>query len=355
MSRRTSRLFLNRWLFILLCVFVCVLVTAGAVQAEVTVTDILDREVTIPTPINVAVISGKKTATISELPFMFETGRDRTITSRGGQDKGVFQALLGLTTPELTDGSVEATVALNPDVIFLKSYTRADAGMAFEETGVPVVYLSLESPADYIVDVTNLGKIFGEEARAQEILDYYADIETDVAKRVATVETKKRVLLLQYAEADGKYALKIAPAGWFQTGMIEMAGGEPVWKADAMNTNGWVDVNFEQIAAYDADVILIVNYFGDPKKNVAELKEDAIWQTLRAVQDGEIYAFGKDTLSWDSAGPRHGLGLLWTVKTLYPALTEEIDLTDEMIRFYSFFGLSETVIRENLVTAFEGK
>ena len=43
--------------------------------------------------------------------------------------------------------------------------------------------------------------------------------------------------------------------------MVEDAGGDPVWKADAENTNKWMDVNFEQIAAYDPDVLLIVNYF----------------------------------------------------------------------------------------------
>ena len=62
--------------------------------------------------------------------------------------------------------------------------------------------------------------------------------------------------------------------------------------------------------------------------------------------------FGKDTLSWDSAGPRRGLGLLWTVKTLYPELSEDIDLEAEMQKFYSWFGLTPEVIETELISAY---
>lgn len=324
-------------------------------QQQVIVTDILDREVTIDTPVASAVIAGKKTGTIWELPFMFENGRMVTMVGRGGQDKGKFQSLLNIQTPELTDGAVEAVAAMKPDVIFLKSYTREDAGIAFEESGIPVVYLSLESPADYIVDVQNVGRVFGEEERAEDILMYYAEIEDRVAEIAAGIETKKTVLLLQYAEADGSYALKVAPANWFQTSMVEDAGGIPVWKADAENTSQWMEVNFEQIAAYDPDAILIVNYFDDPKANVESLKADPIWQELRAVKEDAIYPFGKDTLSWDSAGPRRGLGLLWTVKALYPEAAADIDLEAEILRFYAWFGIEPEVIESELIAAFKGE
>ena len=324
-------------------------------QRQIVLTDVLGREVEIDAPAASAVIAGKKTGTIWELPFMFDNGRMVTITGRGGQDKGKFQSLLNIQTPELSDGAVEAVAALKPGVIFLKSYTREDAGVAFEESGIPVVYLSLESPADYIVDVMNVGKVFGEEERAEEILAYYAEIEDRVAEIAAGIESKKTVLLLQFTETDGSYALKAAPADWFQTSMIEDAGGVPVWKADAENMSQWMEINFEQIAAYDPDAILIVNYFADPKANVEMLKADPIWQELRAVKDGEIYPFGKDTLSWDSAGPRRGLGLLWTVKTLYPEAAAEIDLEAEMMRFYKWFGLAPEVIESELVSAFKGE
>ena len=328
---------------------------AVAEMQETALTDILGREVVLNAPAATAVVAGKKTGTIWELPFMFENGRAATIVGRGGQDKGKFQSLLNIQTPELTDGAVEAVAAMKPDVIFLKSYTREDAGIAFEESGIPVVYLSLESPDDYIVDVANVGKVFAEEERAEEILAYYAEIEDRVAEIVAGVETKKNVLLLQFAEADGTYALKVAPASWFQTSMIENAGGVAVWKADSEQTSQWMDINFEQIAAYDPDTILIVNYFADPKANVETLKADPLWSELRAVKAGEIYPFGKDTLSWDSAGPRRGLGLLWTVKTLYPEEAAAIDLEAEMLRFYQWFGIEPEVIESELISAFKGE
>lgn len=325
----------------------------GIVSAEnASVVDILEREVTVEVPPALGVVAGKKTATISEAPFMFENAAGHMAATVGGQDKGKFQSLLADRFEAIEDSSVEAIAALKPSVIFLKSYTREDAGLAYEETGIPVVYLSFESIADYRKEIPMLGKIYNEEARAAEIVAYYDGIVNTVTGKTKDLSEKPKTLLVQYSESDGAYVLKVAPEGWLQTEMVSMAGGDPVWLDIGLNPNSWSDVNFEQIAAWDPDVILVVNYFADPKASVQKLVSEPGWADLRAVKEGEIYPFGKDTLSWDSASPRWGLGLLWTFKTIHPELAEDIDMEQEIVKFYQWFGLSEDVIRENLVNAY---
>ncbi len=341
------------FLLVFIAVFCVFLGTAFA--EEITITDVLGREVTINVPPELAVVAGKKTGTISEVPFMFKHASGHIGAFKGGQDKGKFMALIENDAPAMEDSSVEAIAAMKPDLIFLKSYTREDAGMAFEETGIPVVYLSLETFDDYQVDIMNVGKVMEEEERASEILAYYDEIVARVAEKTKDLAEKKRVLLLQYAETDGAYTLKVAPVSWLQTQIVELAGGEPVGTEVGMNANSWIDVNFEQIAAWDPDVVLVVNYFADPKASVQKLLGEPGWAQLRAAKEEQVFPFGKDTLSWDSASPRWGLGLLWTLKTVYPELGEDIDLDQEMLKFYRWFGLSDEVIEENLIAAYHAE
>jgi iron complex transport system substrate-binding protein len=336
------------------CVVLAVLLLGiGIVSAEnVTVVDILEREVTVDSPPALGVVAGKKTATISEAPYLFINATGHMAATIGGQDKGKFQSLLADRFEAIEDSSVEAIAALKPSVIFLKSYTREDAGLAYEETGIPVVYLSFESIEDYHKEIPMLGKIFNEEERAAEIIAYYDEIVNTVTEKTKDLSKKPKVLLLQYSESDGAYVLKVAPEGWLQTELVSMAGGDPVWLDIGLNPNSWSDVNFEQIAAWDPDVILVVNYFADPKASVQKLVSEPGWSDLRAVKEEQVYPFGKDTLSWDSASPRWGLGLLWAFKTIHPELAEDIDMEQEIVKFYQWFGLSEDVIRENLVNAY---
>ena len=343
-------------IFFVVCFLTLFCLMYGSVFAEpVKITDILDREVTVDVPPTLAVITGKKTSTITEVPFMFEYGKGHVAVPSGGQDGGKFISLLENPLPELKDATVESVAAMKPDVIFLKSYTREDAGIAYEETGIPVIYLSLESIDDYHTDVMNVGKIFGEEKRAEEILAYYDDIVKRVTEKASAIKEKKNVLLLQYSESNGAYSLKVAPAGWLQTTMVEMAGGEPVWKEIGLNANSWTDVSFEQIAAWDPDVILVVNYFSDPKVSVEQLKNSTGWDQIRAVKENQIFPFAKDTFSWDSSSPRWGLGLLWTFKTLYPESAQDIDIDAEMLKFYKWFGLSDESIQANLIDLFHAE
>ncbi|HOW07808.1 MAG TPA: hypothetical protein PLQ28_08260, partial [Flexilinea sp.] len=63
-------------IFFVVCFLALFCLTFGSVFAEpVKITDILGREVTIEVPPALAVITGKKTSTITEVPFMFEYGK----------------------------------------------------------------------------------------------------------------------------------------------------------------------------------------------------------------------------------------------------------------------------------------
>lgn len=106
------------------------------------------------------------------------------------------------------------------------------------------------------------------------------------------------MLLLYYSDKDGEVAFNVPPMPWIQTIMVEDAGGTPVW-AEANPGGGWAKVSLEQVAAWDADVVLLVSYFRSPEEVVAELQANPQWQQLSAVQNDRLYAFPGDFYSWD--------------------------------------------------------
>jgi iron complex transport system substrate-binding protein len=162
------------------------------------------------------------------------------------------------------------------------------------------------------------------------------------------------VLLLYYNNKDGNIAFNVPPMGWIQTQMVEMAGGQPVW-ADANPGDGWTQVTLEQIAAWDPDKIFLISYFASPTEVVAGLEADPNWQAIRAVADGEIYAFPVDLYSWDQPDPRWILGLTWLAGNLHPDAFADFDITTEVNNFYTtLYGLDDVFVEENIVPHFDG-
>jgi iron complex transport system substrate-binding protein len=54
-------------------------------------------------------------------------------------------------------------------------------------------------------------------------------------------------------------SFRVAPEGWIQGTQVELGGGEPLWYDRALSP-GWNEVQFEQIALWDPEVIVIVSY-----------------------------------------------------------------------------------------------
>ena len=136
--------------------------------------------------------------------------------------------------------------------------------------------------------------------------------------------------------------------GWMQTLQVITAGGAPVWK-DANPGSNWTVVNFEQVAAWNPDVIFIVAYFNPVNDVVKKLKADPQWQALSAVKNNKIYGFATDVYSWDESDTRWILGLTWVAEKLHPDLFPGLDITNEAQTFYqNLYGMDAASFQKNI-------
>jgi iron complex transport system substrate-binding protein len=330
-------------------------------EGGLTVVDALGRSVEFSELPQRIVVAGKSSLTIINALYLFPEAKERVAGLVVGRQKpGQF---LGFVDPEFDQKTVleveagpEQIAPLKPDVVILRSFMEEKLGKPLEQVDLPVVYVDLETPEQYFRDVATLGQLFGNEARAQEIQDFYqARLDRlDEGLEGLGDEQKPRVLLVQYSDQGGEVALNVPSASWLQTTEAELAGGIPVWK-EAAQGGGWTVVNFEQIAAWDPDQIFVVSYGADPAEVVAGLEANAQWQALGAVQEGQLYAFPGDVYSWDQPDPRWVLGTSWLASKMHPERLEGLDLMDEVQAFFGqMYGMEESAVQERVLPLLRG-
>lgn len=326
--------------------------------ADLVITDALGRTVTIPAAPERIVLTGRALFMIADAAYLFP-GAAQKIAGLGdtGQGSTNFIRLIDPNYEQKAkleqDVSAEQVAALQPDLVILKSYLAETVGAPIEALGIPVVYVDFETPEQYTRDLAILGKIFEDEAQASKVASYYQSKIDEITNKVKDAP-KPGVLMLYYNDKDGKVAFNVPPMGWMQSRMVEMAGGEALW-AGANPGDGWTQVSLEQIAAWDADQIYIIAYKQDSADVVAGLKTDPNWQALRAVQNGQLFAFPGDFYSWDQPDPRWILGLSWLAGRIHPEIFSDLDITKETQAFYQeLYGQDAQFFQENVVPAFKG-
>ena len=329
-----------------------------ASENALVVTDALARTVHFDQPPRRMAITGKASFMIENAIHLFPEARQREMDFIGNRVAQRAEAadFLELVAPEHAaaetlggEAGVEQIASARPDAVLMKSFTQR-TGEAMDRIGIPVVFLDFETPDQYVRDLAILGRLLQAPDRANSLIAYYTQILSTVQTRTSAIpeNRKPRTLLLQYADRSGTIAFSVPPPNWIQTELSERAGGLPVWK-DTAQQSGWTIVNLEQIAAWNPDIVYVVNYRENAARAVSSILADSKWQSLQAVRTGKIYAFPGDYCSWDQPDPRWGLGLLWLATRTHPDLFSDLDLSQEILRFYALYGLDEEAVRQNVI------
>lgn len=311
------------------------------ISSVVTITDSAGNALELPAIPQRVVVAGKATPFTLSTTYLFAEASDRVVA----------QELRGLTTPEFlslidpkyeekikleTDSGAEAIAPTKPDIVIAKNYAVKSLKEPLSKIDIPVVGLNLENPDVFYKDIEMLGQLFGNEARATEINDYFkqkVEIVTSAMEGL-TDEEKPTVLVIQYSEKDGEVAFKVPPSSYIQTKMVSDGGGIPVWADGNMEETNWIVVNLEQIAVWNPDIVLVIDYNGNPIETSARLMESDTWKELNAVKNKKVFGFGKDYQSWDLPDPRWILGYTWVASKIQPERMADVNVNDMVKDFY---------------------
>lgn len=327
---------------------------------KILVTDALGRVVEFDQYPSRIMIVGKAAFMLLDAAFLFPEAPQRIIgyelRSQTGLDfiNTAFPQTSSMTVLD-TDAGPEQIAPVNPDLVMMKSYLKEQLGNQVELLGIKVIYLDLETPEAINNDIRTLGEVFGNPERAEQLVSLYEQARTKITDITSSIpaEEKPSTLLIQYSDKGGEVAFSVPTGSYLQTQLVEMAGGEPIWK-EVMG-EGWTVITLEQIAAWNPEIIIVIDYRGKAMEAADRLEVDENWQQLDAVKNGKLYAFPLDFQSWDQPDTRWTLGLAWLATRLQPERFESLKMDQEIPAFYTdFYGLSESTIEQYILPLVKG-
>jgi len=225
--------------------------------------------------------------------------------------------------------TLEDTIAVKPDIAILSDGMNKSADQ-LSSAGIPVVTLYFTTFEDLKKCFLLTGSILGGDAKTKaEKYNDYLDTKLSEIKDVTSkipVDKKLSVLhinSLKPLQVDGNKTLIDT---W-----INVAGGTNAAGVDV--SGNMKSVTFEQIQAWDPDVIIMMGTTADKET----IMNDPKWKDLKAVQDGKLFLNPKGVFYWDRYGAEEALQIQWAAKTLYPELFKDLDIKDVIKKFYNEF------------------
>ena len=322
------------------------LINAGDLPQQINLDDQAGSTLVIPQPIN-RVISTYGPAT----SFIYSVhAQDRLVSASylGARDpKGSavmekmdprFPEIMGDNYFTQNDFNVEQAAVLNPDLIVTSARTSwLDTA---EQLGLDVFLFDAETPERLRDAMQLVGKLFGPHSRAiaDAWISYYDGIASAIQEQIAEIPEDQRVRVL----FTGTAPLKVASGDMYQTDIIRAAGGVSV---SSKLKGYWNDVNIEQVALWDPDVIIVPPYGG---ASVEAITESSEWQILEAVQERQVYQMPKLVVPWDTPAPDSILGIVWIAQLINPE-SINIDCATEAEYFYNTF-YNYPITKEELAT-----
>jgi iron complex transport system substrate-binding protein len=247
----------------------------------------------------------------------------------------------------MKDGTfdIEQAVALKPDVIIMNT----EAKSATEESGyieklaavgIPLVYIDFrEKPMENTDDSMRIiGKLFGEEERAEEFVKFHDEQIAKVTDVLASQSDLKKPVV--FMERAGGYSDDCCMSfGNENFGkMVELAGGVNMAKDFIPGTFG--TVNPEQIIASNPDQVIVTGsnwelyvpggkWIGvgpgadkaEAERKLAELMKRPGFTDIKAVKDGNVHAIWHQFYN----SPYQFVAVQQIAKWLHPDLFKDLD------------------------------
>jgi iron complex transport system substrate-binding protein len=305
----------------------------GTAQTRREITDAAGRKVALPVKIERIYAAGPPAGI---LVFAVAPGKLIGWTTEWREAEKPFIAkkyadlpALGRLTGRGNTANVEVVLAAKPDFIVdygtINDTYASLADRVQQQTGIP--YVLLDGDFDRMAEsIRQVGRITGEEKRAEALARYTQETVSDITRRVAKIPTSQRPRVYY---GRGPQGLNTGLAGSINVESIEQLGAVNV--AAEMGKGGLVQVSIEQVLRWNPDVVITI----DPNF-YASARSHPLWGSVPAVRAGRIYLSPNVPYGWIDFPPSINrlIGLRWLARILYPQAFPE-DLRPIVRDFYT--------------------
>lgn len=334
MSKRVQKVMIPLILIAMLMLSSCKMPTEPEVVEEVdtsiVITDVVGRQVTLEQPATKLV--GTHNPTMNAAVVL--GGGGKYIVGFGNKEmsRGLYENVIDSYEDlvQIGKGSTfnfESVVAAGADLALLPK-RHQDVVPQFEELNIPVAVIvdSTESFETVKQTLTLLGQALGEDERAGQITAFM-DNQLEKAQTILKDTTERPSVLFLGASS----ALSVAPAAMIQTSLIEAGGGTNA-VVGVEGVGSFIDVNIEQIVAWNPDVIWYPAY---SDYTAEDLINDPAWGSISAIQNKQVYEFPSLIEPWDQPTAAVALGVDYALHSLHPDLYDLDSLMQDVDAFYT--------------------
>lgn len=320
-----------------------------AVEEEVTAEEVVEEPVEelAAYPVTVTDQAGREVV-IEDYPETLVSGyyiSSSALIALGQEEKLVGieakadkRPIYSLSAPELIalpsvgtakEFDLEGCIALEPDLVILPQKLK-DVAAILEGLGIDALLVNPEN-GELLTEMIELfGVALDCRPQAEELLTAMAAIEE------ATLACMTTSYLPSVYLAGNSSFLSTAPNGMYQSDLIAQAGG--INAAFDVEDTYWVEVSYEQVLAWNPDVIILAS---DASYTVEDVLQDPALAGCAAVENGRVYQMPDDAEAWDSPVPGGVLGALWMASKLHPEAVTEETVNTMVGEFYeTFYGFT---------------
>lgn len=300
---------------------------ASSFAQPITFTDVTGQEVTLPGP-------AKRIVTLPQPAAVTVIAVDGTAEHLVGMNPGSRRAfesgLLSAMFPEAlaaesgidAEGgngfmpNVEAIAALNPDVVIQWGARGDDIVEPLKNAGIPVALMmgggsgGTEELARQNIKL--VADLLGKPERAEELFAWRDEVLNEIKTTLEAHPEAEKPSLLHLRSSQGK--LTATGESSYQNFYIGLVG--------AVNAGAGLgvqaEVNAEQIAAWNPDIIMLTAHEADAGRETI-YEHDILSQTHAAVT-GRVYKTPNGGYVWDSASPESPFTWMWLANLTHPEL-----------------------------------
>ena len=346
-------------IFAKIAVGVVALLGAAQAHAEIQITDVEGRKITLEKPAERVLLGFNFEDFIA---IVGDHAMDRVVAISRPVWKGwrpnqyeayvqqipEIEALADVGDTEGGTFSIEAAIAAHPDLAILAAWQFRALGKnveQLEQAGIPVLVIDYNAQTleRHLRSTRVIGQAMGTEDRAEKLATLYESYFEDTLKRTkGAKETQKKVYVELAKKGPSEVGNSYANGMW--GGLIDLLGGDNIANGQI---EGWGPLSPEYVLASKPDVIFLAGSewlsspgavpvgfgadLGMVNERISAYLTRVGWSELPAIKNGEVYALyhgGARTLS-DFVYMRQ------IAKALYPAEFSDVDPDQELKKFYA--------------------
>ena len=293
--------------------------SSAAASETVSFTDSAGRTVDVPANIERVAISGPISQMVlltlapEKLVGLSNELSDAELKYVAGQykDLPVFGQIYG----GKGDFNKEAVASADPQIVIdigeAKKTIVEDLDGIQESIGIPCVHIEA-SFNSYDEAYKLLGKLLGVEDRANALADYCTKAYQEATAVVEAIPEADRVKVLYLLGNDGT---NVMGKGSFQGTVVDKCADNLAVLEKVGGSGLGNESSLEQIAVWNPAMIIFA-----PDSIYSTVGDDATWQTLDAVANGNYYEVPGTPYNWISSPPgiNQILGYQWFARLCYP-------------------------------------